>query len=125
LLAAFSQVYTGKLEQEAEHKDLKILQFDQKSPCKVRVKEGMVAEETRAIKNKPCSLYWDNRKDDLRSSWDSSGSQPSQAEGYKSVNSLKSFFSLDENPSVHPAHPGLSRKLFPHDLIHHACHLST
>jgi hypothetical protein len=44
-LAAFSQVYSENQEQKAEQKDLKNLQFDQKSLCKVGIKEVIVSAE--------------------------------------------------------------------------------
>jgi hypothetical protein len=49
LLAGFSQVYSENWELKLEQKDLKNLQFAQKSLCKCGVKEGMFSEEISAL----------------------------------------------------------------------------
>lgn len=46
LLAAFSQVYSDNQEQRLECRDLKNLQFSQKSACKTGAKEVVVVKGT-------------------------------------------------------------------------------
>jgi hypothetical protein len=60
-LITFSQFYNEKREQ----KDLKNLQFDQKSLSNIGAKDS---EESSTIKKKPSTLHQDNRKDDFRAS---------------------------------------------------------
>ncbi|KAG3267617.1 hypothetical protein H1C71_035162 [Ictidomys tridecemlineatus] len=58
LMAFFRQIYCENLEQKAEQKVLKILQFVPKiSKFKVRAKEAVVAKETSTTKKKPSILY--------------------------------------------------------------------
>jgi hypothetical protein len=82
-----SDIYSENQDQKAQQKELKNVQSSQKrSEFKIVNKESVVGEEIKAIKMKPSTLSWDNRKDTLRVSQELARPHPLLAPGYKIKN---------------------------------------
>ena len=78
MLAAFNHIYCDNQEQKAKQKDLKNLQFDQKTENKTGVKENVVIKVIIATKEMINALIRDYRRNGLRNVQELARTYPSQ-----------------------------------------------